>query len=62
MHDQPEQRRADALRRRGGNRTRAGYGLVVDYEAEAQLADNDFSRNPARVGVFLGSQVTHPEE
>lgn len=40
-----------------GNRTRAGYGLVVDYEAEAEVADNDLARNPARVGVFLGSQL-----
>ena len=45
-----------------GNRPRAGFGLVVDYEAEAELADNDFARNPARIGVFLGSQVTHLEE
>ena len=42
----------------GGNRTRAGYGLVVEYEAEAELGENDLARNPARIGVFLGSQVT----
>ena len=42
----------------GGNRTRAGYGLVVDYGAEAQVGRNDLARNPARVGVFLGSTVT----
>src|SRR5262249_40558314 len=53
------QTRADSA---GGNRTRAGYGLVVDYEAEAELGANDFARNPARVGVFLGSQVTRLEE
>jgi hypothetical protein len=41
-----------------GNRTRAGYGLVVDYGAEAELRRNDLARNPERVGVFLGSQVT----
>jgi hypothetical protein len=45
-----------------GNRTRAGYGLVVDYGAEAELGDNDFARNPARVGAFLGSQVTRLDE
>ena len=45
-----------------GNRTRAGYGLVVDYEAEAEIANNDLARNPARVGVFLGSQVTPMDE
>jgi parallel beta-helix repeat protein len=45
-----------------GNRTRAGFGLVVDYEAEAEVADNDLARNPARVGVFLGSQVTPLED
>jgi hypothetical protein len=46
----------------GGNRTRAGYGLVVDYEAEAELGRNDLARNPARLGVFLGSQVTRMEQ
>jgi len=42
----------------GGNRTRAGYGLVVDYGAEAEVGRNDLARNPARLGVFLGSTVT----
>jgi parallel beta-helix repeat protein len=45
-----------------GNRTRAGFGLVVDYEAEAEVRDNDLARNPARVGVFLGSQVARADE
>lgn len=51
--------RADAA---SGNRTRAGFGLVVDYEAEAEVADNDLTRNPARVGVFLGSQLSPLDE
>jgi parallel beta-helix repeat protein len=42
----------------GGVTSRAGYGLVVDYESEAELSRNDLADNPARVGVFLGSQVT----
>ena len=50
--------RADTI---GGNRTRAGYGVVVDYGAEAELGPNDLAKNPARLGVFLGSQVTHIE-
>jgi parallel beta-helix repeat protein len=45
-----------------GNRTRAGYGLVVDYEAEAEVAKNDLRRNPASVGVFLGAQVTRMDD
>jgi len=53
------QTRADSA---GGNRTRAGYGLVVDYEAEAELGENDFARNPARVGIFLGAQIARLEE
>jgi len=46
----------------GGNRTRAGYGLVVDYGAEAEAGDNDFARNPGTIGVFLGAQVRRLEE
>jgi parallel beta-helix repeat protein len=45
-----------------GNRTRAGFGLVVDYEAEAELSRNDFTHNPAPVGVFLGAQLSRAEE
>lgn len=41
-----------------GIRTQAGYGLLVDYEAEAEVADNDLRGNRAAVGVFLGSTVT----
>jgi Right handed beta helix region len=46
----------------GGNRTRAGYGLVVDYGAEAEVGRNDLAHNPARLGVFLGSTVTQMED
>jgi hypothetical protein len=45
----------------GGIRTQAGYGLLVDYGAEAELGRNDLAHNPARVGVFLGSTVTRLE-
>jgi hypothetical protein len=41
-----------------GNRTRAGFGLVVDYEAAAEVAKNDLHANPQAVGIFLGAQVT----
>ena len=41
-----------------GDRTRAGYGLEVSFGAEAEVGRNDLARNPARVGVFLGSLVT----
>ena len=51
--------RSDAA---SGNRTRAGFGLVVDYEAEAELTDNDFAHNPASIGIFLGSQVRRLDE
>jgi len=46
----------------GGNRTRAGYGLVVDYGAEAEIGRNDLAGNPARIGVFLGSTVTQTDD
>jgi hypothetical protein len=45
-----------------GDLTLGGYGLVVDFEAEAELAHNDFARNPARVGVFTGARVKRLEE
>jgi hypothetical protein len=51
--------RSDAV---DGNRARAGYGLVVDFGAEAEVAHNDLALNPARVGAFLGSQVTRMDE
>jgi hypothetical protein len=46
----------------GGNRTRAGFCLVVDYEAEAEVAHNKLGENPAAVGVFLGSWVTRLDD
>ena len=45
-----------------GDRTRTGYGLVVDFGAEAQVGRNDLRRNPGRVGVFLDAMVTKTEE
>jgi parallel beta-helix repeat protein len=47
-------RRDDA----NGDRTRAGFGLEVVYGAEAEVRGNDLAGNPARVGVFLDSQLT----
>jgi parallel beta-helix repeat protein len=47
-------RRDDA----NGDRTRAGFGLEVVYGAEAEVSGNDLAGNPARVGVFLDSQLT----
>jgi hypothetical protein len=46
-------RRDDA----GGNRMRAGFGLEVEFGAEAELGHNDLARNPRRLGVFLNSIV-----
>jgi nitrous oxidase accessory protein NosD len=40
-----------------GDRTRAGFGLVVDFGAEAETAGNDLVGNPRQVGVFLDGQV-----
>lgn len=41
-----------------GIRTQAGYGLLVDYGAEAKVGHNDLAGNPAGIGVLLGSTVT----
>jgi hypothetical protein len=38
-----------------------GYGIVSDYKAEAELADNELVGNVRRVGVFAGAEVTHPD-
>jgi hypothetical protein len=46
--------RSDAA---GGNKTRAGFGVEVLFGAEAELADNDLTRNPASLGVFQNSAV-----
>jgi len=43
----------------GGNRMRAGYGLLVEFWAEAEVGENDLADNPARVGSFLGSDVRY---
>ncbi len=45
-----------------GNRTRAGFGLVVDFGSEAELGRNDLAHNPSRVGVFLGSSVARMDD
>jgi hypothetical protein len=38
-----------------------GYGIVSDYKAEAEIADNELVGNARRVGVFAGAQVTDPD-
>ncbi len=40
-----------------GDQTRAGYGIVVQMGAEAELHKNELARNPARLGVFFYSVV-----
>ncbi len=41
-----------------GNRMRAGFGIEVEFGAEAELHDNRLGRNPAPLGVFLGGLVS----
>ena len=41
----------------GGDRERAGYGLVVEFGADADLGRNDLADNPLTMGVFVGSLV-----
>jgi hypothetical protein len=41
----------------GGNKTRAGFGVVVRFRAEADLSKNELTQNPASVGVFQNSLV-----
>src|SRR5262249_6537976 len=41
----------------GGNKMRAGFGLEVEFGAEALLGENDFARNPRPLGVCLDSTV-----
>jgi Right handed beta helix region len=43
--------------RRTGDLTRAGYGLVVQMGAEAELSRNELADNPAALGVFFYSVV-----
>jgi Right handed beta helix region len=40
-----------------GDQTRAGFGVLVQLGAEAELHDNDIARNPSRLGVFFYSVV-----
>jgi hypothetical protein len=44
-----------------GLERQAGYGIVSDYKAEAELSDNELVGNAGRVGVFAGAQVTAPD-
>jgi hypothetical protein len=44
-----------------GVERQAGYGIVSDYKAEAELADNELVGNAGRVGVFAGATVTTPD-
>jgi hypothetical protein len=46
--------RSDAA---GGNKTRAGFGIQVLFGAEAELVDNDLTKNPLSLGVFQNSSV-----
>jgi hypothetical protein len=40
-----------------GDRTRAGFGIEVEYGSEAKLHRNDLTQNPARLGVFINAVV-----
>ncbi len=44
-----------------GLERQAGYGIVSDYKAEAELAGNALVGNARRVGVFAGAEVTPPD-
>ena len=44
-----------------GLERQAGYGIVSDYRAEAELAENELVGNAGRVGVFAGAVVTQPD-
>jgi hypothetical protein len=42
----------------GGNRMRAGIGLEIEFESEAELWRNNVLRgNPRPLGVFLGAEI-----
>lgn len=41
-----------------GLERQAGYGIVSDYKAEAELVDNELVGNAGRVGIFAGAEVT----
>jgi Right handed beta helix region len=40
-----------------GDQTRAGFGIEVQFGAEAELGRNQLARNPLRLGVFFNSLV-----
>jgi hypothetical protein len=40
-----------------GLERQAGYGIVSDYKAEAELGDNELVGNVGRIGVFAGAEV-----
>jgi Right handed beta helix region len=40
-----------------GDLTRAGFGIVVQFYAEAELSRNELLDNPSRLGVFANSTV-----
>jgi len=44
-----------------GLERQGGYGIISDYKAEAELADNELVGNAGRVGVFAGAVVTPAE-
>jgi hypothetical protein len=44
-----------------GPERQSGYGIVSDYKAEAELADNELVGNARRVGVFAGAEITPPD-
>jgi hypothetical protein len=44
-----------------GLERQAGYGIVSDYKAEAELANNELVGNARRVGVFAGAEVMAPD-
>ena len=46
-------RRDDA----GGNKMRAGFGLEIEFGAEAELSRNELGANPRSLGIFLGSTI-----
>jgi hypothetical protein len=41
----------------GGDLTRAGFGIIAQFYAEAKLDDNELAANPSRLGVFGNSIV-----
>jgi len=43
----------------GGNRLQAGFGIEVEFWAEAELDHNDLGGNPAALGVFLSGLVSN---